>query len=160
MKSASHLRLLIVLLFLGVAGLAWAKTDTGANGPVPVLYTHTARFSRLYDPSLKPEHLAKPGVLAPVVYPPKWKQWGKPAYALVAFLVDASGNPQEVQCIEATDRAFAKVAEKAVDKSVFFPALKSQQGACSKLVRRFDFTPEASNWTMDAPASPVTPAKP
>ena len=140
MKSALPLRALIVLLFVGTAGLAFASTEKpAASGPVPAPYTKTARFSKQYDPNLKPDREAFPTHLAPVRYPAKWRQWGQPAYAIVEFLVKDTGLPSEVQCTEATDRAFAKAAEQAIEGSVFFPAVKRQQGVCSKLVQRISF---------------------
>jgi len=60
-----------------------------------------------------------------------------------------------VQCTEATDRAFAKTAEKAVENSFFQPALKNQQGCYSKVVKRVEFR---LNPPKDA--APVAPAAP
>ena len=157
MKPASLFRPLLAILLLSVTGLALAKSDSdNAGGPTPVPYTHAAHFSKKYDPNLKPEHLAMPLRLAPLIYPAKWRHWGQPAYAIVEFLVADTGFPLEVQCTEATDRAFAKAAEKTVENSFFRPALKDQQGCYSKMVHRVEFTLTPQK---DAtPAAPVAPA--
>jgi hypothetical protein len=162
MKPASLFRPLVAILFLSVTGLAMAKSDSdNAGGPTPVLYTHAAHFSKKYDPNLKPEHLAMPLRLAPLIYPAKWQHWGQPAYAVVEYLVADTGFPREVQCTEATDRAFAKAVEKAVENSFFQPALKNQQGCYSKIVQRVEFTlPPPKGATPAAPATSATPAAP
>ncbi len=159
MSPASLLRPLLVVLSVCVAGLAIAKTDaTAKTGPAPVPYKREAHFSRRYDPNLKPDHIAVPLRPAPLVYPAKWRQWGKPAYAVVEFIIEDTGTPVEVQCSEATDRAFAKEAEKTIERSYFIPALKNQQGVRSKVTHRFEFIPE----TPETPAAPKpeTPAQP
>lgn len=136
MNRAVALRSLFVLLLAGLVGVASAKSDAGAE---PVPYQREARFSRRYDPKLVPDREAAPLRPALLVYPAKWRQWGQPAYAVVAFLVEATGTTSEIQCIEATDRAFAKAAESAVERTFFMPALKNQQGVCSKIVHRYEF---------------------
>jgi TonB family protein len=136
MSLALRSRFLLALLFVATAGLVVAKPDTG---PTPVLYKREAHFSKRYDPNLKPDHLAIPVHLPPLIYPTKWEQWGQPAYAVVEFLVADTGAPEEVQCTEATDRAFAKAAQTAVERTYFQPALKNQQGCYSKIVQRIEF---------------------
>ncbi len=159
MRFALPLRALVVLLFVGSTCLALANTEKpAANGPVPVQYTRKARFSKQYDPNLKPDREAFPTRVAPLIYPAKWRQWGQPAYAVVEFLVKDTGLPSEVQCTEATDRAFAKAAEQAIERSFFFPAVKRQQGVCSKLVQRITFNLQPPQPT--APAQPAVPAQP
>ncbi len=150
MKPASPFRFFLVLLCVGAASLAFAKTEKAASsGTVPVPFAKEARFSRRYDPNLKPERPAVPAMLAPIAYPEKWRAWGQPAYAIVAFLIKDTGNPIEIQCIEATDQAFAKEAIKAIERSYFIPALKNQQGVTSKVVRRIDFTLEKTGWAAE-----------
>ncbi len=156
MKLALPLRALVALLFVGLASLTLANTEKpAAGGPAPVPYAKKARFSKQYDPNLKPDHEAYPVRLAPLVYPAKWRQWGQPAYAIVEFLIKDTGMPSEIQCTEATDRAFAKAGEQAVARSFFFPAVKNQRGVCSRQVLRiaFDLTPPAA-----PPAQPAVPA--
>ena len=159
MKFALPLRAFVILLFVGSASLALAKAGKDATGdPVPVPYAKAARFSKRYDPNLKPDREAFPTRLAPLIYPAKWRQWGQPAYAVVEFLVKDTGMPSEVQCTEATDRAFAKAAEEAVERSYFFPAVKRQQGVCSKRVQRITFT--LTPPPPEVPAQPATDAQP
>lgn len=158
MKFAALFRLSLVLLAVCAAGFVSAKTDAAPGGPTPELFKREARFSRLYNPAIKPDREAVPVMLAPLVYPPKWKQWGQPAYAVMVFLVDATGRPVEIQCTEATDRAFAKAATKAIENSRFIPALKNQQGVSSKFEHRVEFTLRAPGADAAAPATSDTPA--
>ncbi len=157
MLPAALFRRFVVLVLVGLASLAFGKAEkTTSGGTLPVPYAKEARFSRKYDPTLKPERPAVPAMLAPIAYPEKWRAWGQPGYAIVAFLIKDTGNPIEIQCIEATDQAFAKEAIKAIERSYFIPALKNQQGVTSKVVRRIDFTLEGCGWA----AEPVEEKKP
>jgi outer membrane biosynthesis protein TonB len=152
MKPAFLLRMLFTLL---VAATAASAAPDSYNGPTPVPYKSTAHFSKWYDPNITPDRPARPFRPAPLIYPEKWRAWGQPAYAIVEFLVADSGFPKEVQCTEATDRAFAKAAIKAIENSYFDPAFKNQQGVYSKLTLRLSFTV-----TPPAPAQPAAPAAP
>ncbi len=133
--------ILFALLVAAFTGAVSAKSD---SGPTPVPYKREARFSKRYDPTLVPDRPAFPGALARLEYPKSMKAWGQTGFATVAFLVKATGVPAEVQCIEATDRAFAKAAERAVERSIFIPALKHQQGVTTKVVHRFEFLPDGA----------------
>ena len=74
MKLALPLRALVALLFVGLASLTLANTEKpAAGGPAPVPYAKKARFSKQYDPNLKPDHEAYPVRLAPLVYPAKFR---------------------------------------------------------------------------------------
>ena len=158
MNRLLPLRTLLVLLLLAATGVLSAKPDS--DTPVP--FTSTAHFSRRYDPNFKPDRPARVFRPAPLTYPEKWRAWGKPAYAVIEFIVADTGFPKEVQCIEATDRAFAKAAIKTIENSYFDPALKNQQGVYSKLTLRLDFSvkPQDSEHPADsnAPAAPAAPA--
>lgn len=161
MKPAVSLRLALGLLLLALVPVA----ISAASEPAPVPYKRTAHFSKRYDPSIKPDHVASPLRFARLDYPKQWRKWGQPAYAKVEFLIEATGVPYEVQCVEATDRAFAKAAEKCIEQWFFVPALKDQQGVCSKSELRLDFViptegaekahpPQASGETAPAAAKP------
>ena len=156
MSPVLRFRFLLALLFAATAGLVVAKPDTG---PTPVPYKREAHFSKRYDPNLKPDHTAFPVHLPPLIYPPKWELWGQPAYAIMEFLVADTGVPEEVQCVEATDRAFAKAAQTAVERTYFQPALKNEQGCYSKIVQRIEFyLPQKKGADAAAPAAPAKPA--
>lgn len=131
MKAPFRL-LQILALLVCAAGFA-------ADGAAPEPFAREARFSRALKPALVPQRSAVPGRQVPPVYPEKWKAWGQPAFAVVALLVNEYGNPQEIQCTKATDRAFARSAEKALAGWNFMPALKDQQAVCSKMFVRFEF---------------------
>jgi hypothetical protein len=90
----------------------------------------------------------------PPQYPAKWTGWGQPAYATVMLVVNQYGKPEDAQCIEATDRAFAREAEKATERWLFMPALKDQQGVRSLLTLRFDFL-SPSSCTVGVLATPA-----
>lgn len=151
MKPTFLFRALFALLLLTTAGVISAKPDSAT----PVPYKSTAHFSKRYDPNFTPDRPARLFRPAPLIYPNQWRAWGQPAYAVVEFLVADTGFPKEVQCIEATDRAFAKAAIKAIENSYFDPALKNQQGVYSKVSLRLNFTV-----TPPAPAQPAAPAAP
>ena len=158
MKRFPLFRTLLALLLAFTAVLA-EDTD---SGPTPEPYKRTASFSKRYDTDSKPDRPARLFHAAPLVYPKQWRAWGQPAYAVVEFLVADTGVPKEVQCTEATDRAFAKAAIKTIENSYFDPALKNQQGVYSKLTLRLDFkvTPpeSAQPATTSEPAAPAAPA--
>ena len=158
MKRFPLFRTLLALLLAFTAVLAEAKPDSAT----PVPYKSTAHFSKRYDPDFKPDRPARLFRPAPLIYPKQWRAWGQPAYAVVEFLVADTGVPKEVQCTEATDRAFAKAAIKTIENSYFDPALKNQQGVYSKLTLRLDFkvTPPESAQppTTSEPAAPAAPA--
>jgi len=154
MKPASLFRSLFALLLVAAVSVAVAAPDS-YTGPAPVPYKGTAHFSKRYDPSLKPDRPAYLFRPAPIIYPKQWRAWGQPAYAVVEFLIADTGFPKEVQCTEATDRAFAKAAIKAIEDSRFDPALKNQQGVYSKLTLRLSFTVNPP-----VPAQPAAPAAP
>lgn len=142
MKPAALLGLLLATAFAAIAPLASAKAD--ADTPVP--YKREAHFGRRWKRDIQPEHPAKLLMPAPLIYPQKWRNWGQPAYAVVEFLVLATGRTDEIQCTEATDAAFAKAAVWTIEHTVYTPALKNQQGVTSKVTQRFEFTlkkPEA-----------------
>lgn len=154
MKPAFLFRSLFALLLVAAVSVAVAKQDS-SGGPTPVPYTSTAHFSKRYDPNFKPDRPARLFRPAPIIYPKQWLSWGQPAYAVVEFLIADTGCPKEVQCTEATDRAFAKAAIRAIEGSYFDPALKNQQGVYSKLTLRLSFTV-----TPPVPAQPAAPAAP
>lgn len=151
MKSPALFRFLVLLALLGITGTASAKSDSAANA-TPVLFKREARFSHRFPADFKPDSEAIP--ISPIIinYPARWRQWGQPGYAVLEFVVKATGYPAEVQCTEATDRAFAKAAITGIENTVFMPALKHQQGVASKVVRRFEIV-------LDAPTLPAVPPK-
>ena len=160
MSLALRFRPLLVLLFVATAGLVVAQPDTG---PTPVPYKREARFSKRYDPNLRPDHLPIPLHVPPLIYPPKWERWGQPAYAVMEFLVADTGRPEEVQCTEATDRAFAKAAQTAVERTFFQPALKNQQGCYCKIIQRIEFylpKEKGANAAVTAKPAPSASEKP
>ena len=92
----------------------------------------------------------------PPQYPKKWKAWGQPAYAIITVLVNQYGKTEEAQCIEATDRAFAREAEQATEAWFFMPALKNQQAVRSLLTMRFNFdSPTSFSGEVVATPAPV-----
>ena len=151
MKSASLFRFLVLLALLGPAVAATAKSDPAT----PVPYKREARFSRRFPADFKPDRLAVP--VSPIIinYPEQWKQWGQPGYAVLEFIVEATGFTSEVQCTEATDRAFAKAAIKGIENTFFMPALKRQQGVASKVVHRFEIRIDTPTLPAAAPKAPA-----
>ncbi len=151
MTSAPLFRSLVLLALLGTAVVAAAKSDSAASA-TPVLFKREARFNQRFPADLTPDRPAVP--VSPIIinYPEQWRQWGQPGYAVLEFVVKATGYPAEVQCTEATDRAFAKAAITGIENTFFMPALKRQQGVASKVVRRFEIV-------LDAPTLPPVPPK-
>lgn len=147
-------RLVLALICAALAGLVAAKPDSAT----PVPFRREARLAKRYASLPQPERAAVPVLLAKIEYPKEWRQWGQPARAVVSFVVKETGVTTDIQCIEATDRAFAKAAEKAVQISLFMPALKDQQGIASKVTCRIDFALGGSTWAPEAKEAVAPPA--
>lgn len=153
MKPAARI-LSFLLLFACSIGAAAPEAGSLAAGPQPALYTAKATFSKAIERLPAPDRPAVLGQQPAPKYPDKWKAWGKPGYALVMLVVDEYGNAQKPQCTEATDRVFARTAEKAAEDWFFMPALRHQQGVSSKITMRVDFE-SPDKVTMQIVTAPV-----
>ncbi len=155
MKSAARILSLLFLLSFSV-GTAAPEGGSTAAGPQPTAYTAKASFSKAVERLPAPDRPALLGLQPPPKYPDKWQSWGKPGYAIVLLVVDQYGNAQKPQCTEATDRAFARSAEKAAEDWFFMPALSRQQAVSSKITVRVDFE-SPTKVTMQIVMAPVPP---
>lgn len=155
MKSAARI-LSLLLLSAYAIGTAAPEGGSTAAGPQPAAYTAKASFSKAVERLPAPDRPAMLGLQPPPKYPEKWKSWGKPGYAIVLLVVDQYGNAQSAQCTEATDRAFARTAEKAAEDWFFRPALSRQQAVSSKVTMRVDFE-SPTKVTMQIVMVPVPP---
>lgn len=129
------------------ASLVYAGGDTL---PTPVPYKREAHFSKKWDNAPAP---AKPATIfmpAPLRYPKEFLKWGQPAFAVVEFVVLETGRPDQIQCTEATDKAFAKSAIWTIEHSIYTPAIVNQQGVASRHTQRLDFKLKAKTDEMSA----------
>ena len=59
------------------------------------------------------------------------------SYATVQYIVDATGQPRDVQWVETTDPAFARAAVALVSGTQFTPAMKNGTSVAVKMEMRF-----------------------
>ncbi len=60
-------------------------------------------------------------------------------YAVVQYIVDASGMPREVQCVEASDAVLGRAAETTIARWRFDAAQKGGRAVASRMEQRFEF---------------------
>ncbi len=60
-------------------------------------------------------------------------------YAVVEYIVDASGMPREVQCVEASDAVLGRSAETTIARWRFDAAEKGGKTVAARMEQRFEF---------------------
>ena len=73
-------------------------------------------------------------------YPFDLRRSGQQGGAVVTFLVDEEGRPEQVQCSEATDKAFAKAAVACVKQWRYQPAQRDGQPVRVRLEQTITFS--------------------
>lgn len=145
---------LLGLLLTGLVATAPLVHAGSDEAPTPVPYKHDAHFSKKWDRMPPPDKPATLFMPAPLRYPKAFQKWGQPAYAILEFIILETGRPDQVQCIEATDKAFAKEAIWTIEHTAYTPAIVNQQGVASRFTQRLDFKLKHKDDHKSAEAAP------
>lgn len=106
------------------------------SAPVSAVATFTIPYVESSQVSVMPKAVKR----AQPIYPKELRKAGVEGYAVTEFIVDAQGVPQQVQCVEASDRAFAVATEQAMSQWRYRPALKDGQAVAVRTLQRMDFS--------------------
>jgi len=79
-------------------------------------------------------------------------------YAVVQYIVDAGGNPREVQCVEASDAVLGRAAETAIAQWRFDAAEKGGRAVAAKMEQRFEFRLVKAITRLGSPVGNPAPA--
>lgn len=133
MKSITvKLCLAIIAMLTGCQNQA----DTSQTAPIHAAATFTLPYLESGQVSTK----AKPVKRVQPMYPKDLRRNGVQGYAVVEFIVNTEGVPQQVQCVDASALAFAEATVKAVSQWRYKPATKDGQAVAVRTQQRMDFS--------------------
>lgn len=95
-----------------------------AARPEPVPVKNEVKFTGVYFAPDEVSEKASATKMPPPSYPHEWSRQGLHGKAVVAFIINQKGRPEQVQAVSATDAAFGWEAVEAVKKWRFKPARK------------------------------------
>ena len=111
-------------------------TQTPAPGPVENPASFAGRYLDIALVDVKP--VAKK--MEPPVYPSKWSTMQVNGSATIHFIIDENGGTTQVQCLRASDEAFADAGIAAVKRWLFYPARKNGKPVACAVMQTLDFS--------------------
>jgi TonB family protein len=122
---------------IGVIILALAASAALAADPEPV--KREAIFKGDYVRAQKGMQAPKILKSAPPKFPPAFRDARISGVAVVEFIINADGEPEEVQYSSASDKAFGEAACAAVKKFRYEPGMVDGKPVRLRTIQRMDF---------------------
>jgi protein TonB len=118
--------------------LALLAVEAAAGDPVPV--KREVKFTREYVRGHKGTQPPKLIKSTPPKFPGQFRGTRIPGQAIVEFIINADGVPEEVQYSSATDKAFGEAACAAVREWRYQPAMEEGKPVRNRAIQRIDFS--------------------
>jgi TonB family protein len=124
-------------LGIGLVIMALMAGAAAARDPVPVKreVEFTGEYVRGHNGMQRPKLIKS----VPPKFPVQFRDARIPGQAIVEYIINADGVPEEVQFSSATDQAFGEAACAAVREWRYQPAMEGGKPVRNRTIQRIDF---------------------